>query len=119
MAFNQNPAVLLVGPVMGYPAPMRLRRPFPASRGPGIGIAFPPVIAGHPHMVTAGSLSSVLGHGMWRPDLYDDICGRSTEDERACEYESDESIKKHTSCFACAWPYSWRQLIQSTGDAVK
>jgi hypothetical protein len=106
VAFHQNPAALLVDPAMGYPAAMLLRRLFPVSRCPRIGIALPAVIPGHPDVITARSRSSAVRYGMRRPDSYCDICRSGAEDERARKHQSDESIKNHTSCYACAWPYA-------------
>src|ERR1051326_2719869 len=54
MAFHEDPSAFLVNPVMRDPAAVWLRRLFPPSRGPDVGVAVPTLVPGNPDVATAG-----------------------------------------------------------------
>jgi hypothetical protein len=97
VSLRQNPAVATVNPAMGYPMGTGPRRLFPPSRGPDVSVAFPTMVPGNPHMVTAGPRRTPLVYSMGWRDANHNIDGCGVERERACKNQSDQSFKKHNA----------------------
>src|SRR5580704_7275266 len=59
-AFDEDVAVVAMGPARGYPDGVGTRWDFPTARLPGVGMAVPAVVTADPDVIVTGTYYSVL-----------------------------------------------------------
>lgn len=90
--FYQHPAASLVNPVMRYPVGTPPWWLLPPSRVPGVCVAIPAMVPGHPHMVATRSRPPPLDDHMRWPNADKYVGRRGAEHQRTCKNQSDQSL---------------------------
>jgi hypothetical protein len=77
VAFNQDPAIVVVNPLVRNPDGVGLGRTVPAAGNPDIAVAIPVVITGDPHVAAIGWRRAALNDGSRRANANHNLRKRS------------------------------------------
>src|ERR1019366_1084568 len=82
---------------MRYPAGISLWTLFPPSLVPRVSVAIPTLVAGDPHMVTAGSPPVPLDVNAGWSDANHNLGGRGAQGKSTYKNQPQQSFKNHTN----------------------